>query len=98
MQASNGSLTGILDQFKDVFADGLGTVTTTEAKLSIDETATPKFCKPRPVPLALRAAVEQELDRLESDGVLEKVDFSEWAAPVVAVPKKDGRVRLCGDY
>ena len=26
------------------------------------------------------------------------VDHSEWAAPIVAVPKKDGNVRVCGDY
>lgn len=31
VQASNGSLTDILDKFKDVLADGLGTVTTVKA-------------------------------------------------------------------
>ncbi len=38
------------------------------------------------------------MDRLESAGVLEKTDHSEWATPIVIVPKKDGRVRICGDY
>ena len=45
----------------------------------------------------MRAAVEEELDQLERTGVLEKVDHSDWAAPIVAVSKKDGHVRLCGD-
>lgn len=30
--------------------------------------------------------------------MLEKTDHSEWATPIVTVPKKDGRVRICGDY
>ena len=42
--------------------------------------------------------MEKELDRLEQEGVLEKTNYSEWAAPIVVVPKLDGRLRLCGDY
>ena len=50
------------------------------------------------MPFALRGKVEEALSRLESDGVLEPVNHSDWAAPVVTVPKRDGSVRLCGDY
>lgn len=30
--------------------------------------------------------------------MIEKTHYSEWAAPVVADPKQDGRLRLSGDY
>ena len=35
---------------------------------------------------------------MEEKGILKKVSHSEWAAPIVPVPKKDGTVRICGDY
>ena len=57
----NDSLPIILEKFKDVFTDGLGTIRSVKAKLSVDEAARPKFFKPRPVPLAVKPAVEREL-------------------------------------
>ena len=50
------------------------------------------------MPYALRPKVEVELTKLENDGILTKVDWSEWATPVVPVIKKNGNVRLCGDF
>ena len=41
--------------------------------------------------LAIRDAVGKELDWLEHQGILKKVSNSDWAAPIVAVLKKDGR-------
>ena len=54
--------------------------------------------KPRPVPFALREKVKKEIDRLIGKGVLQAVENSEWATPIVPVPKSNGQIRLCGDY
>lgn len=40
----------------------------------------------------------EKLHQLEKLGVLEKVEFSDWATPIVPVLKPDGSVRICGDY
>ena len=82
----------------DVFNDELGKVNGITASLKLKENATPKFYKPRPVPYALRDKIGDELKRLEELGILEKIKFSEWGAPIVPVMKPDGGVRICGDY
>ena len=88
-------VTLLLDQYQEVFSPTLGTITPFQAKLSLTPGASPKFFKPRSVPFAL---VENELTWIEQEGVLEKTHYSEWAAPIVVVPKPDGRLHLCGDY
>ena len=50
------------------------------------------------MPYILRERVEKELDRLLSEGIIEPVQFSDWAAPTVPIVKEDGRIRICGDY
>ena len=50
------------------------------------------------MPYAMRAKVEQELDRLHQQGIIEPVQFSDWAAPIVPVLKQNGSVQICGDY
>ena len=82
----------------NVFKPGLGTVKGILAKLEMKPDARPKFCKARPVPYALQEAVEAEYNRLESEGIVEQVEFSEWATPMVHVHKADGTTRSCGDY
>ena len=68
------------------------------AHLELTENVKPKFFRPRPMLFALKDRIEQELDSLESANIITKVNFSNWAAPIVVVPKKDGKLRLCGDY
>ena len=47
---------------------------------------------------AMKEKVEDELKRLQETGVIEPVQFSEWAAPIVPVLKSNGQIRICGDY
>nr|XP_029711524.1 uncharacterized protein K02A2.6-like [Aedes albopictus] len=60
--------------------------------------ARPVFLKARKIPFNLQKTVEDELDKLEAEGVLTKVNQSNWATPIVPVKKSQGRVRICGDY
>ena len=69
-----------------------------EAKLSLKENVVPKFCRARPVPYAIKEAIAKDLDRMKKLGVIEEVSYSDWATPVVPVPKPDGSVRICGDF
>ena len=46
----------------------------------------------------LMSKVALELDRLEQDGIIEKVKrHTDWCAPMVPVIKKTGAVRICVD-
>ena len=88
----------VLDQNAEVFKEELGKISQIKAKLSLKKEAKPAFRKARSVPYALQDAVEEELRKWEEDGVAEKVDYSEWASPLVVVPKPGGKVRICGDF
>ena len=69
-----------------------------EAKLYVDKEAMPRCFKPRSVPFALRAKVDNELQRLQSTVVIVPIEHSDWAASIVPVLKANGEVRICGDY
>jgi len=88
----------IIDKNASVFQEGLGEVVGVTAQLHVTQNAQPSFCRARPVPHALKAKVEKELDRLEKQKVIEAVQYSEWVAPIVPILKPDGSIRICGDY
>ena len=35
---------------------------------------------------------------MEAEGIIEAVRFSDWATPIVPILKKNGSIRICGDY
>ena len=88
----------LVQKYPEVFQSGLGTMNSFKAHLHMKEGVKPKFCRPRPVPFAIKELVGKELDRLEEAGIVVKEDYSEWAAPIVPVPKRDGSIRVCGDF
>ena len=89
----------LLQPFESIFKEELGTYKGDKAKIHIDPTVPPKFCKARPLPYAMRELVEKELQRLETLGIIKPVKSSNWAAPIVPVLKPDRKsIRICGDY
>ena len=97
-KSTEENLQDMLKKYNSVFTAESGKVKGMKATLTLKENAQPKFCKVRPVPYALKERVEKELERLESEGIIQKVDHSDYAIPIVAVPKGDNTVRICGDY
>ena len=63
----------MLDKYSDVFEDKLGTFTSAKAKLTLNEDSQALFLKARPMPYALKPKVEEELRRLQNEGILTKV-------------------------
>lgn len=92
------SVDQLCTKFDDVFKDELGYIHSFEASLKVDERVRPKFFKARSVPYSIRDATAKELDELEAAGVIEEVAHSEWATPLVVLPKPNGKVRICGDF
>ena len=99
MKVGSTELEDTLNKYSDVFREELGELKDTQVKIDITVPAQPRFYKHRNIAYALRERVESELERLDKQGVIEPVKYSEWAAPIVPVLKSDqSSVRICGDY
>ena len=94
----NDELQQLLAQYNSVFQPGIGTIRGYKADIHLKEGTKPVFKKSRPVAYALQPLLEAELERLQSEGILKPVETSQWATPLVVVPKANGKIRVCGDY
>ena len=91
-------LKNVIADHPSIFAPGLGLCTKTKAHLQLRDDVQRKFLKARPLPFSRIDAVGKELQRLEDLKIVTKVDYSDWATPIVVVQKPSGKVRICGDY
>lgn len=89
---------GLMVKYAKVFRNEMGCIHPFKAKLILKEEVHPVFFHPRSVPFAIKGAIKAELDQLEKSGVIRKVDYSDWATPVVLVVKTGNKVCLCGDF
>jgi len=46
----------------------------------------------------MKAKVEEELSRLEDEGIIKPIEQADWASPIVVVRKKNNSIRLCADF
>ena len=89
----------VLQRYETLFQPGLGMLQGYDAKIIVDPEARARFCKARSVPYAMRTQVEEELERLQGEGIIEPIQFADWAAPIVPVLKSDGKaIRICGNF
>ena len=82
----------VLGKYAALFDEGstAGAMDITSVHLEMKSYVVPKFCKARPVPIALQDEVANELRAMEADGILEQVRYSVWASPLVVVRKLKG--------
>ncbi|UYV71831.1 K02A2.6-like [Cordylochernes scorpioides] len=88
----------LIENYANMFNNDLGCLKDVKLNICIKRDAAPVFCKARSLPFAMKKKVEDELEDMVDKGILEPLDYADWAAPIVPVLKKDGRIRICGDF
>lgn len=75
-------------KYSTAFEQSMGRIENVQARIRLQSNVEPMFVKARKLPFALRDAVEKELDELERNGIIQKVESSRWATPIVPVKKQ----------
>ena len=88
----------MLEKHSDMWKPGrLGEIRATEHRIDLREGTKPIRQMPYRQGLAMRDLAAKEISKMLEHGVIEPAT-SEWASPIVFVPKKDGTKRFCVDY
>lgn len=87
-----------MTKFPELFKEGLGKFNKSSASMTLKENAKPVFIRARPPPFAAMKPIEDEILRGIHEGVYTATEYSDFAAPIVVVKKKNGKIRICGDY
>ncbi len=89
------SKAAITEKYATVFGDGIGEL---QSKYRIRLDDDPIQHAPRRVPVALRDRLKATLDGMVRDDIIEAVEKpTEWISSMVAITKKDSKLRICLD-
>ena len=88
----------LVAKYPKLFSNQLRVYPHRKIHLEIDPNAIPKHYRPYSVARAHLQVFKNELDRLVSIGVLRECGATEWAAPTMAIPKKDNTIRVVSDF
>ncbi|XP_055590629.1 uncharacterized protein K02A2.6-like [Uranotaenia lowii] len=89
---------GLVNEYSNLFI-GYGRLPG-EVSLEVDSSITPSIQPPRRVPIAVRDKLKKEIEMLEKDGIIVKVNrHTEWVSNLVIVQRggPDSGVRICLD-
>ena len=88
----------IFSSFPNVFKQVIGKIPNISVSHKLIKDAKPRALRSRQVPIFLKQSTEAELDSFEKQGIISKTPLSEWASPLVVIPKTESSVRICVDY
>ena len=87
----------LLQKHRNMWDGRLGHVHSTSHRIELVPGANPVQCQPYRAGTRARELESTEIQRMLKAGVIEPAT-SEWASPIVLVPKPDGSMRFCVDY
>ena len=90
------SIEDLKPQFPDQF-DRIGSFEG-KASLFLKRVARPSIDAPCNCSIHLKARLQQELDTMENDGIIRKIEYhTDWCSSITTRVKKDGSLRVCFD-
>ena len=85
----------LLQKYEQLFDGTVGTWNTEPVDLILkDPNCPPYHAKLYPVPHSQEQKLKDEVNRLCEQGILRKINRTEWACPMITISKPDGSLRL----